>query len=274
MLLYHSIPDRDDDDPLGVRDERFVAHMWRVTQSGRVALTISQLAAALNGAIPLPERALAITFDDGHLNNLTAVEHLVEQNLRATVYLTTGDHASRTTLDPRLLDNLVDDRECVEIGAHSVTHRRLDELPPSEIATEVAGCKRHLEAMIGHEVTSFAYPFGSYDRWVRHAVIGAGYTSAVAVKNALSHQQDDPFAIARWTVTRNTSADQIARVLEGEAPRAWQGERMRTRGYRAVRRLRRSLVEPKRAAAPLPDSARARGIPDRVLDGYGPEPHR
>jgi hypothetical protein len=96
----------------------------------------------------------------------------------------------------------------------------------------------------GAAVVSFAYPHGAYDGRVRLAVIGAGYRSAAAVKNALSHPADDPFAIARWTVTAGTPASRVAGVLDGEgAPHAWARERLRTRAYRTARRGRRRIAE-------------------------------
>jgi hypothetical protein len=62
------------------------------------------------------------------------------------------------------------------------------------------------------------------------------------VKNAVSHDQDDPFAIARWLVTSTTPPQRVAEFLEGvEFPLAWSRERVLTRGYRAVRRTRRLL---------------------------------
>jgi len=241
VLLYHSIPTREDRDPLSVFSESFLADLHRVRRSGRVPLTISQLAAGLRGVSPLPERAVAITFDDGHANNLAAIERVLELDLRATVYLTTGTRGTPATLDPRALDAMAPPEQ-IEIGAHSVTHPRLDELDPSSMATEVTVCKAELEQLLAREITSFAYPYGFYDGWVRHTVVSAGYSSAVAVKNALSYPQDDPWAIARFTRRKSNSADDITRVLEGEGvQQAWSGERLRTRAYRSVRRLRRQL---------------------------------
>ncbi len=131
----------------------------------------------------------------------------------------------------------------VEVGAHSVHHPYLDELGDAEIDEEVGASKRQLEDVVGARVRSFAYPHGAFDARVRQAVISAGYDSAVAVKNAISHLQDDPLAIARWTVTEDTTADRIAEVLEGtDVPRAWRDERVRTRAYRSVRRMRRGVA--------------------------------
>jgi glycosyltransferase involved in cell wall biosynthesis len=102
--------------------------------------------------------------------------------------------------------------------------------------------KRQLEHLLGRGVETFTYPYGAYDRRVREAVIADGFPSAVAVKNALFHRGDDPWAIARWTVRSTSRAQQIARILDGRgAPCAWRHERLRTRGCRTVRKVRRTL---------------------------------
>jgi hypothetical protein len=71
-------------------------------------------------------------------------------------------------------------------------------------------------------------------------VIDGGFRSAVAVKNALSHDHDDPFAIARITIMADTPISSVLAALDGRgAPIAWRGERYRTRAFRGYRRLRR-----------------------------------
>ena len=154
------------------------------------------------------------------------------------MYVTTGEVGAPNRLAPSQLADLAH-VSSVEIGAHTVSHRRLDELDDRELADEVGVSKAQLEDFTGVVVGSFSYPHGAYDRRARAAVIAAGYGSAAAVKNAVSHPGDDPYAIARWTVTRGTPAFRIAQVLEGDGvPRAWEHERLRTRAYRAARRRR------------------------------------
>ena len=48
----------------------------------------------------------------------------------------------------------------IEIGAHSLTHRRLAQWPAEVAREELAGCKAALETRLGVTVTSFAYPVG------------------------------------------------------------------------------------------------------------------
>jgi peptidoglycan/xylan/chitin deacetylase (PgdA/CDA1 family) len=249
VLLYHAV----DDDPAPgdrrwtVDRASFAAHVRVVKASGRVGLSITELAEALRGVRTLPERPVAITFDDGFSDVCDAVATLIDRDLASTLYITTSVVGTSDRLSPAELAELAA-APGVELGAHAVRHRRLDELGDREVAAEVATSKAQLEHLTQQQVRSFAYPHGAYDRRVRNAVIAAGFSSGAAVKNAISHQRDDPFAIARWTVTAGTPASRIAEVLEGEgAPLAWGRERVRTRAYRMMRRRRRALGQSLRA---------------------------
>ena len=243
VFLYHSVAD----EPSGDRDfavsrATFDAHAGAIKASGRVSLRISDLAAGLRGERPLPERAAAVTFDDGCADNYDAIQSLVRRGLCCTAYIITGEVGAPDRLDDSRLLELAD-LPGVELGAHTVSHRYLDELDAEELARETELSKVQLEEIVQRGVGSFAYPHGAYDSRARQAVIDAGYRSAVAVKNAVSHSAEDPFAIARWTVMWGTPASRIAQVLEGEnVPRAWSRERARTRAYRMVRRGRRRLA--------------------------------
>jgi peptidoglycan/xylan/chitin deacetylase (PgdA/CDA1 family) len=245
VLLYHSVNDHAEprDRRWTVSPVAFASHVDAIAASGRTPLLITELAEALRGERPLPPRPLAITFDDGFADTYDAVAALSARGLSATVYVTSGEVGTATRLDAHGVVELAR-MPSVEIGAHAVRHRHLDELDPRTADREVRHSKAQLEDMLGAGVDSFAYPHGAYDRNVRAAVVSAGYSSAAAVKNSLSHERDDPFAIARWTVTAGTEARRIAGVLEGDGVAcAWSGERLRTRAYRAVRRSRRRVAE-------------------------------
>jgi peptidoglycan/xylan/chitin deacetylase (PgdA/CDA1 family) len=219
----------------------FAAHVDAIAASGRTPLTMSALAACLRGEADLPADPMAITFDDGWSDTLPAVALLAERGLPSTTYVQTGRLGGPEWLDLaglRALDALGDG---VEVGAHTVDHPRLDELAGVALQREVAGSKAFLEDALGHAVAGFAYPHGAHDERSRDAVVDAGYTHAAAVKDALSHAGDDPFAIARWTVTSELSAARMLAVLAGEVPVVRAGDRPRTVAYRTVRRLRRRL---------------------------------
>jgi peptidoglycan/xylan/chitin deacetylase (PgdA/CDA1 family) len=205
-------------------------------------MTIGELADALRGEREMPPRPVLVTFDDGFADVRPAVELLLGEGSAATVFLTSGSLGEKEMLTSTGVRELATLGDRVEIGAHSITHPRLDELSPNQAKNEITGSREAIEAAAQVPIESFAYPHGAYDRRVREAVIGAGFKACAAVKNALSHSEDDPYALARVTVTSSTSHAQIGSYLTGlGAPIAWDGERLRTRGYRSLRRLRRSL---------------------------------
>jgi peptidoglycan/xylan/chitin deacetylase (PgdA/CDA1 family) len=243
VLLYHSVgDDQPPNDAWGaVSWAQFRAHVELIAASGRNSLTISMLVAMLRGERPLVDRPVAITFDDGYADTYEAIELLRRRGLYTTVYVTTGEIGTQRRLSDEQIATLAR-LPRVEVGAHGVRHRRLDELNDSELQYEVHASKWTLEQLTSSTVDSFSYPHGAYDERVRAAVITAGYTSATSVKNALSHPGDDPFAIARFTVTGSVPTGRIWEVLEGKrVPLAWTEERLRTRAYRVLRRSRHRL---------------------------------
>jgi peptidoglycan/xylan/chitin deacetylase (PgdA/CDA1 family) len=243
VLIYHSVADEPSiDRRFSVARARFEAHADAIAASGRTTISISALAAALRGERALPERPAAVTFDDGFSDSYDAVLSLLDRGMCATLYVVTGEIGAPGRLDRSRVEELAG-MSSVEVGAHCVNHVYLDELSGHELVHEVEGSKSRLEDLVQRDVRSFAYPHGAYDGRVRQAVIDAGYRSAAAVKNAVSHSADDPFAIARWMVMRDTPASRVAEVLEGRnVPQAWASERFRTVAFRRARRGRRRLV--------------------------------
>jgi peptidoglycan/xylan/chitin deacetylase (PgdA/CDA1 family)/GT2 family glycosyltransferase len=243
VLLYHRIAAADDD-RFAVTPERFSQHVRLIAASGRTPVTIGELADGIQGKRPLPARPVAVTIDDAYEDTPRAVAESVANGLSVTVYVTTGTLDRPGMLSTSQLRALAAMGPKVELGAHSDSHAHLDALEQAEVRRELRTSKRHLEQLMRRPVETFAYPHGSYDDAVRAAVIDAGYRSATAVKNAISHPDDDPWAIARYTVTSATTMGRLADILDGRsAPLAWRRERLRTWAARTARRLRRRVAQ-------------------------------
>jgi peptidoglycan/xylan/chitin deacetylase (PgdA/CDA1 family) len=65
-----------------------------------------------------------------------------------------------------------------EIGAHTLTHPDLRQLPPQEQLDEITGSKQWLEKVLGKEIKMFCYPKGLYSETVIHTVQTAGFMGA------------------------------------------------------------------------------------------------
>jgi peptidoglycan/xylan/chitin deacetylase (PgdA/CDA1 family) len=246
VLLYHAVMDDPPPwiAPFTVRPRQFLAQLDAIRDSGRTALTATGLTEALGGRAPLPERPIVVTVDDGFadLPGFTAPA-LAERGLTGTAYLTTGALARDPgcLLPPAPMMTLRQVKEVadcgLEIGAHTVTHPQLDTLSAGRVLRELQTPKAVLEDLLGEPVPAFAYPHGYNSPAVRRLVRAAGYSSATAVRNALSSTRDDPFRIARLMLKSTDTTAELAFWLEGlGAPVAPCPDRLRTVGWRVYRR--------------------------------------
>ncbi len=91
----------------------------------------------------------------------------------------------------------------IEIGAHTATHPVLARLAPEAQWQEIEQCKRRLEATLGGEVDSFAYPFGArggYTRETATLVREAGFRLACSTRPGRVRHASNRFALPRVAV--------------------------------------------------------------------------
>ena len=238
VLLYHSVSDASDarEDQWSVRVRDFRADMDVILESGRTPVTADQYGRCLRGEADLPARPVLITFDDGFADFAdTVLPILCAAGFSATLFVTTGWVGRSRMLSAAALRQ-IGGVPGIEIGAHSVSHPHLDVVRQDNARQEMLESKRFLEDHLQHPIASFAYPHGSHRRATRSLAVEAGFRNAHAVKNAMSHHGDDPFAVARFTVHGRTTRQQVADVVNGGGVRlAPRRERIRTRAYRVVR---------------------------------------
>lgn len=212
VFYYHSVGRT----PLSVRPEAFRAQMAYAAAYGFRAITLSQLA---RGACDPGAKQMVVTFDDCFADVYEhAVPVLAEFGFTATFFAVTGydgitlwgsSRSGRwnrrregdftipfTFFDCEMRRRLID--MGMEIGAHTLSHRNLDELTKEEIDDEVAGSKTALERELGLPVTSFCYPRGRYDRCAIEAVRSAGYSSACTTRPGYFETGVDSFLIPRF----------------------------------------------------------------------------
>jgi peptidoglycan/xylan/chitin deacetylase (PgdA/CDA1 family) len=230
------------DHPHLVSAAAFREHIRLIAGSGRTALKMTQVAELLRRWRELPQPVLAVTIDGGDHETPAAVEDLAEHAIPATVYATAPGPPSPERMTAGQLRAVAGMGEMVELGALPASEPHLDSIPVAQAREEIAESKRTVELAAGRPVRTFAYPNGAYDDRIQQAVRAAGFQSAAAVKDAMSHPGDDPWAIARYTVDADTELADIEALLDGRgAPLAWIEDRLSTRLARTSRRMRYRL---------------------------------
>ncbi len=144
----------------------------------------------------LPEKTVAITFDDGYADNLiNALPILQKYQAKATIYVVvdrhdrdwssykkahhnSGELARETKLTDAQVQQLVASG-LIEIGSHTLTHVNLATASPELKRQELFESQVQLQALTGQPVSSFAYPFGIYAQPDVLLAQQAGYTTAV-----------------------------------------------------------------------------------------------
>lgn len=247
VFVFHSVADRPGASVWTLERAAFARIARAIADSGRTGLRFGDLTARLRRHEPLPPRPVVVTFDDGFADNIDAVRVCRDNGLPATVFVTTGYLGRPEMLTAPGLREL-GDLPGVEIGSHTVSHRRLDELPVAEIRRELADSRAVLEDALSREVATLAYPHGNYDGRVIRIAGETGYRGAAAVRMASSHDREDPYAVSRLIVDATTPEATVRRFLEGGVPPAPRGERLRTRGFRLARRA----IALARPAVPTP----------------------
>lgn len=86
-----------------------------------------------------------------------------------------------------------------EIGAHTLTHARLTQIPLSRAREEIHSSKKKLEDLFGVPVRHFAYPYGDRNLQVAAIVQEAGFYTGCTTDSGLIRAGADPFQLSRLT---------------------------------------------------------------------------
>ena len=127
---------------------------------------------------------MTIGFDDGTVDQFDALSVLQDHEMHATFFINSGFIGDTEHMSVAQLTALAAAGN--EIGGHTVDHANIQPLSTAEATAEVCDDRATLTAW-GFTVTSFAYPFGSWDANSEAVVESCGYDSARTVSGVSIH---------------------------------------------------------------------------------------
>ena len=220
VIMYHDVlPQKEvswDNTP-----QEIVEHFELIKTQGLTPISLQQLVTHLQTGLPLPEKPIVLTFDDGYGGHYEYVYDLIEKYNYPAVFSIYTDgvgkdaipNADRRPRAPRTHVSWEQLQEMkmnplVEIVSHSVTHpldmrKQTDE----QLKRELGESKQVLESKLGIPMDYFTYPVGKNDDRIRRLVREAGYKAALtmhedAKDEQLAGESDDLLAIGRWGQSR------------------------------------------------------------------------
>lgn len=219
VLAYHAIADHEGDPVLArhsVSPASFAEHLDTLQSKGWTFVDLGTALAGLRGEVPLPRRAVLLTFDDGYADLLSDACPILEQRGIPGVVFAVADEVGGTNawdsvngaaavelLDVEGLKEVA--ARGVEVGAHTSTHPALTELAPEQLDDELAGAADRLEALGLPRPRAFSYPYGLWDRDLAEAVAEAGYEVAFTVERGAVTPEAHPHALPRTAVCAGDS---------------------------------------------------------------------
>ncbi|WP_429102125.1 polysaccharide deacetylase family protein [Aeromonas veronii] len=232
IIMYHRFIEQDSEK--GVHGtwmpiSMFEKHLRLMKWLGYETLTFRDLAdKGFIHRLQYGKKYLMITADDGYQDNLTRMLPLLEKyGYKAVVYVVTGEGYNRWDVEhptnPDTKVSLMSGEQVkalaasghVEIGGHTLTHPRLSQLTAEQQAHEIQENKRQLEALLGHPLLSFAYPYGDMNESAKEQAITAGYRFAVATNSGPKAMHQDPYQIRRIAIFPRTDVFGLWRKIRG-----------------------------------------------------------
>lgn len=222
ILMYHRVAVLHGDEvgtelDLTVDPQEFGLQMQWLADNGYQTITQLQLFNALMQGAPLPDRPVMITFDDGYRGIATlAAPIMARHGFVGTAYVITDRIARKPKAAPSWmtwghLRGL--EAQGWDIGSHTVDHREIPGLSPTDAAAELRQSRFKLERILGHPVQWFCYPAGRVDAAAVEEVRKAGYVLATTTANGRTLSAQRPLELPRIRVSNSTGVRGLAAAL-------------------------------------------------------------
>jgi len=195
VIMYHSIyPSRTGQYVLSPAD--LESDLKYIKDNGFHSITVADLLAYTKGGA-LPDKPIMITFDDGHLNNLTYAVALLQKYGMKGVFSIVGSYTDKETVDNRQpsysymnwdeVNQIIasgNEIQCHSYDLHQHKNGRVgadkkkSEDAAAYLAVIRADTEKFQQDMLSHTgktATAYAYPFGACSKASEATVTACGF---------------------------------------------------------------------------------------------------
>jgi peptidoglycan/xylan/chitin deacetylase (PgdA/CDA1 family) len=164
-----------------------------------------------SGATSLHDQKIVITFDDGHLTDVTiALPALSAANCYGTFFIATSLIGK-----PGYMNwNQVRELHCngMSIGSHSTSHTNMCKLNKDLQKKELIESKKRIEDQIGYPINAFSFPFGKFNADLMELAKSSGYQFVFTSQHGLARRGSTVFP--RNSLNSRMSHPKIIKTLE------------------------------------------------------------
>lgn len=211
VLMYHSVGTNDAF--FTVKPEAFVEQMAHLKASGRLVVPLSEILRRYEAGEPLAN-LVALTFDDGYLDNLETVAPILRRfGYRAALFLVPSLMGKTyTTSDGVTLPLFSADafraacaEDVFDVYSHTDTHPELPRLSVEAMRAEIVAGQSALAAQFGRQIPPvLAYPRGKANEVVYRVMSALGWQAAVSVHPGLLSPSSPRYGLPRNPIHSRT----------------------------------------------------------------------
>ena len=230
VLLYHRILSKSECEESGIAScsvDTFRMQMDYLRSQDVYIASLDEVVEYVRGNIELPQRTVAITFDDGFRDNYhNAYPILKEREIAATVFLNTSFvgktlHYRDTFWQPgsikadlpyeflswQQIEHMK--KGGIQFGAHTHSHINLARVSDEEATEEIEMSRRIILERLGDCANHFSYPYGVCDD--RHALLVASLKFDAAWKVSAENIDTrlDVYTLPRRSVSSDMSIERF-----------------------------------------------------------------
>jgi len=204
VLSYYSLS-KNKPSKISITQDNFKAQMKYLKENGYHVITLDQLLDFLDYKEQIPEKSVAITFDDGWISVYDiAFPILKEYGFPATIFIYTDFIGGGKALSWKQIKELSE--AGFDIQCQTKTHRNLATLKKKEsfkeyfnsLEMEISYPKKLIEKKLNKECKCLAYPYGLTNNLVIAMLKKHGYRAAFTVD-----KKSNPFFIDKYKISRS-----------------------------------------------------------------------
>jgi peptidoglycan/xylan/chitin deacetylase (PgdA/CDA1 family) len=220
ILCYHRVGPRAN--LMVMPRETFAAQMEYLAANHYNVIRLADLPDFLSGKRPLPPRAVAITFDDGHVSSYHyAYPILRKHGFAATFFLYTDFLGAAEGLTWPQIHEMAKSG-VIDFQSHSKSHANLivrqngetDQRYRDRIETELRAPRETIERNLGRKVTQHAFPYGDANQVVLDRLVHTGHQLGLTVNPGGNAFFTYPLMLRRTMIFGASSMESFRSALQ------------------------------------------------------------
>ncbi|MDP4179037.1 MAG: polysaccharide deacetylase family protein, partial [Bacillota bacterium] len=182
--------------------------------NGYSTLTLNEIYDFIINHKCIPEKSVALTFDDGYNDNYTNAFPLIkEYGYKATVFVVTNwiDKEGYPYINSEHLKEM--DAAGMDIESHTLNHDHLPTLSYDKQLETLKNSKKYLESLLNKKVNFIGYPFGEEDENTIKAAKTAGYTMGFLSYGKWADENQGTYTLARVYISSYFDINEFAKRI-------------------------------------------------------------